>query len=145
MLTLTYEFKLKPTKQQIPEIETILTVCRKVWNYALRERKDWIQSRKCRVDACSLEYEYILKADEAFPNYRVQAKRLTEAKKTIPNLKTVNAQVLQQVLRTLDRAWDDMKSRNFGLPRFKKHFRMRSFVFPQLTGIGSNTSLVKWG
>jgi putative transposase len=134
MLTLTYEYKLKPTKQQIEDIENILTVCRKVWNYALRERKDWVNSRKCKVNTCSLEYEYIIKADEPFPNYHVQAKRLTEAKKNNPELKSVNAQVLQQVLRTLDRAWDEMKSRNFGFPRFKKHFKMKSFVFPQLKG-----------
>ena len=134
MLTLTYEYKLKPTKQQIKDIENILTVCRKVWNYALRERKDWVNSRKCQANACSLEYEYIIKADELFPNYHVQAKRLTEAKKSNPELKSVNAQVLQQVLRTLDRAWEDMKSRNFGFPRFKKKFRIKSFVFPQLKG-----------
>ncbi len=40
--------------------------------------------------------------------------------------------VLQQTLRTLDRAWDDMKARGFGFPRFKNKYRMRSFVFPQL-------------
>jgi putative transposase len=134
MLTLNYEFKLKPTKKQIEDIESILTVCRKVWNYALRERKDWVNSRKCRVNACSLEQEYIMKPEEPFPNYHIQAKRLTNAKKTYPELKSVNAQVLQQVLRTLDRAWEDIQSRNFGFPRFKKHFRMKSFVFPQLKG-----------
>lgn len=135
MLTLTFEFKLKPTKKQVEDIENILTVCRRVWNYALRERKDWVNSRKCKVNACSLEYEYIMKAEEPFPNYHIQAKRLTDAKKTYPELKTVNAQVLQQVLRTLDRAWEEMKSRKFGFPRFKKQlFRMKSFVFPQLKG-----------
>ena len=74
----------------------------------------------------------MIKADEPFPDYHIQAKRLTEAKITNPELKSVNAQVLQQVLRTLDRAWVDMQSRSFGFPRFKKHFRMKSFVFPQL-------------
>jgi putative transposase len=143
MFTLTYEYKLNPTKQQIEDIENILTVCRKVWNYALRERKDWVNSRKCKINACSLEYEYIMKADEPFPNYHIQAKRLTEAKKNHPELKSVNAQVLQQVLRTLDRAWDEMKSRNFGFPRFKKHFRMKSFVFPQLQGEVVKASRVK--
>ncbi|MGB3190875.1 MAG: helix-turn-helix domain-containing protein, partial [Limnoraphis sp.] len=42
MLTLTYEFKLIPSQEQITIIENMLVVCRKVWNYALRERKDWI-------------------------------------------------------------------------------------------------------
>lgn len=134
MLTLTYEYKLIPTQQQINEIENILTVCHKVWNFALRERKDWVNSRKCRVDACSIEREYIIPVDVPFPNYHIQAKNLTEAKKVIPELALVNAQVLQQVLRTLDRAWDDIWKRGFGFPRFKKHFRMRSFVFPQLKG-----------
>jgi len=143
MLTLTYEYKLKPTKQQVEDIENILTVCRKVWNYALRERKDWVNSRKCKVNACSLEHEYIIKADEPFPNYHVQALNLTEAKKNNLELKSVNAQVLQQVLRTLDRAWDDMKARNFGFPRFKKHFQMKSFVFPQLKGEIIKANLVK--
>ncbi|MES1021988.1 transposase [Gloeocapsa sp. BRSZ] len=143
MLTLTYGYKLKPTKQQVEDIENILTVCRKVWNYALREKKDWVNSRKCKINACSLEHEYIVKADEPFPNYHVQAKRLTEAKKNNAELKSVNAQVLQQVFRTLDRAWDDMKARKFGFPRFKKHFRMKSFVFPQLKGEITKANRVK--
>jgi putative transposase len=132
MLTLTYEYKLKPKKRQIEEIEYILTVCRKVWNYTLRERKNWVNSRNCQVNTCSLEHEYIIAANEPFPDYHIQSQRLTAAKKNNPELKSVNAQVLQQVLRGLDRAWSEMKSRNFGLPRFKKHSRMRSFVFPQL-------------
>jgi transposase len=41
MLTCNYQFKLKPTKRQIIEIENYLTACRKVWNYALAERKDY--------------------------------------------------------------------------------------------------------
>jgi putative transposase len=45
MLNMTWEFKLEPTEAQVSEIEHILSVCRKVWNYALRERKDWFNSR----------------------------------------------------------------------------------------------------
>lgn len=134
MLTLTYEYKLIPTQKQVVEIENILAVCRKVWNFALRERKDWVNARKCRIDACSLELEYVIPANVPFPNYHIQAKKLTEAKRVIPDLADVNAQVLQQVLRTLDRAWDDIWKRGFGFPRFKKHYRMKSFVFPQLKG-----------
>ena len=59
MLTLSYEFKLKPTQEQVQEIEHILAVCRQVWNHALRSRKDWIKSRKSPVNACSLVSEYI--------------------------------------------------------------------------------------
>ena len=52
MLTLTYEFKILPTSEQTVVIEQYLEICRKVWNYALRERKDWINSRNCAVNAC---------------------------------------------------------------------------------------------
>lgn len=132
MLTLTYEYKLKSTSQQVLEIEQQLNTCRRVWNYALRERKDWVNSRKCSVNSCSITSEYIIPVDTPFPNYHIQAKRLTEAKKTDPQLKAAHSQVLQQVLRNLERAWDNMKARNFGFPRFKNRFRMRSFVFPSL-------------
>ncbi|WP_375328207.1 RNA-guided endonuclease InsQ/TnpB family protein [Microcystis sp. BLCC-F210] len=131
MITLTYQYKLKVNRQQEREIVHILDVCKSVYNYALSERKDWLNSRKCLADRCSLVSEYIIPADEPYPNYFVQAKNLTEAKKVYPILKTVNAQVLQQVLKTLDKAFDQMKSKGFGFPRFKK--KMRSFVFPALS------------
>ena len=132
MLTLTYEYKLVPTQQQAEELNQVLDVCRSVWNYALRERKDWIASHKCPINVCSLRSEYIISADTPYPGFNQQCKALTQAKKTNPRLQSVNAQVLQQVLRKLDKAFKDMKDRNFGLPRFKKPGRMRSFVFPQL-------------
>jgi putative transposase len=132
MLNLSYEYKLVPTPEQVATIEQTLDICRKVWNFALRERKDWISSRKCAVNACSLTSEYIIPADAPYPNYHKQAKSLTEAKKTNSELKEINAQVLQQVLRTLDRALEDMKGRGFGFPRFKNYARMRSYVYPQM-------------
>ncbi len=132
MLTLTYEYKLEPTAEQVIYIQQTLDVCRSVWNLALRQRKDWCASRKSPINVCSIEHEYIMSVDEPFPNYHVQAKQLTEAKKTNEFLASANAQVLQQTLRTLDRAIDDMKNRGFGFPRFKNKYRMRSFVFPQL-------------
>jgi putative transposase len=131
MLTCNYQFKLKPTKRQIIEIENYLTACRKVWNYALVQRKDWINSRKNNLDKCSLEKEYIISADAPYPSYKLQAASLTEARKVCLDLKDINAQVLQQVLRQLDRAFVEMKSLNKGFPRFKNKYRMRSFVFPQ--------------
>jgi len=129
---MTWEFKLEPTPEQVTEIDRILEVCRNVWNFALRERKDWLNSRKSPVNACSIVAEYIPPADAPFPGYHVQAKRLTAAKSEYPELQTVNAQALQQVLRALDRAFEDRKSRGCGFPRFKQRGRMRSFVFPQM-------------
>ncbi len=131
-MSLTYEFKAIPTTEQVQLIEHTLTVCRKVWNFALRERKDWLNSRKCQINACSIESEYIITADAPYPNYATQCKSLTEAKSKFPELASVNAQVLQQVLRKLETAFVDMKRKGMGFPRFKNRYRMRSFVYPQM-------------
>jgi putative transposase len=130
VITLTYQYKLKLNRQQTQEIEHILGVCKSVYNYALAERKHWLNSRKSPVNSCSIVSEYIIPADTPYSSYNNQAKNLTIAKKTNSNLKSVNAQVLQQTLKTLDRAFSDMKSKGYGFPRFKK--RMKSFVFPAM-------------
>jgi putative transposase len=132
MLTLTYAYKINPTPDQVAVIEQTLDLCRKVWNYALRSRKDWMDSRKCRVDSCSIQKEYIIPVDTPYPTKGFQEKALTVAKKTNEELKSINAQVLQQVLRKLDTAFEDMKRKGHGFPRFKKFGRMRSFVYPQM-------------
>jgi putative transposase len=79
MLNMTWEFKLEPTPEQIALFEQILVVCRQVWNFAGRESKDWLNSRKSPVNAGSIVQEYILSPAQPYPNYQVQAKRLTEA------------------------------------------------------------------
>ena len=130
MITLTYQYKLKLNRRQIQEIEDILTVCKSVYNYALTERKHWLKSRRAPVNSCSIHSEFIIPSNAPYPSYNIQAKNLTIAKKSIPYLKSVNAQVLQQTLKTLDKAFADMKAKGYGFPRLKK--RMRSFVFPQM-------------
>jgi putative transposase len=132
VLNLTFEYKANSTPEQVQMIEHTLTVCRKVWNFALRERKDWINSRKCQINACSISGEYIIPADAPYPNYAQQCKSLTSSKAAFPELATVNAQALQQVLKRLEAAFVDMKRKGMGFPRFKKRYRMRSFVYPQL-------------
>jgi putative transposase len=105
-------------------------VCQKVYNYALRERKDWVNSRKSAVNACSIHSEYIISPDTPRPNYNSQCKSLTEAKKVYPELNLPHSQVLQQTLRTLEAAFINMWERGFGFPRFKK--KMRSFLYPSV-------------
>ena len=73
MLNLTYEFKLKPTAAQVSIFESWLVACRKVYNYALAERKAWVNSRKCEINACSKEREYIISADVKRPSYLSQS------------------------------------------------------------------------
>ncbi len=132
MFNLTYEFKLKPTKAQVVIFEDWLEQNRRVYNYALAERKDWFNSRSSQINACSLRAEYIIPADAPRPTFANQCKVLTAYRKTSPNLKRVHSQVLQQTLRRLESAFVSMWEQNHGFPRFKKAGRMRSFVFPQL-------------
>ena len=130
MLNLTYEYKIQPTRQQENTLLTWLETCRKVYNYALRERKDWSKSRKCSINSCSIKQEYIISTDTPYPNYHKQCKSLTVAKEKNPELNDVHSQVLQQTLNTLDKAFESMRARGFGFPRFKKSGQMRSFLFP---------------
>ena len=67
MLALTYEYKLKPTNREKAIFEDWLEVNRKVYNYALSERKAWFKSRSCQINACSLHSEYIIPADAPRP------------------------------------------------------------------------------
>lgn len=143
MLTITYQYALKPTQQQVEIMTEWLNICRGVWNYALAERKDWYGSRSCRIDACSIRSEYIIPADAPRPNFALQCKALTEVKKTKPWLKTVQSQVLQQVLKQLENAFTSMWEQKRGFPRFKKSGRMRSFLFPQLGANPLNGNRIK--
>ena len=131
MLNITYQYKLEPTTEQLLVMNQWLETARKVYNYALAERRDWIKSRKCDVNACSIRGEYVIAADTPSPTYASQCRALTEARKALPNLQAVNAQVLQQVLQTVEKAFIGMWELLRGFPRFKKPGRMRSFVFPQ--------------
>lgn len=130
MLNLTYEYKLIPTDAQRETFDYWLEICRKVYNYALRERKDWVNSRKCDANSCSIRQEYIISVDTPRPTFARQCFTLAQAKKSISELKIPHTHVLQQVLRQLEAAFVAMWERGHGFPRFKK--RMRSFVFPQL-------------
>lgn len=124
MLNLAYTYKLQPSKKQIEIIDHNLAVCKSAWNHALYQRKLWYNSRRCDINKCSLISEYVVEPFE-YPNYHTQSAELTQAKKTNPYLKSGNAQAMQQTLRKLDRAFNDMKAKGMGFPRYKK--KMTSF------------------
>lgn len=138
MLNLNFEYKLTPTDGQRETFDQWLDICRKVYNFALAERKDWVNSRKCSINVCSINREYILPADAPRPTFARQCKSLAEAKQSIPEMKLPHTHVLQQVLRQQEAAFVLMWERGHGFPRFKK--RMRSFVFPQLNAQVLRTS-----
>ena len=130
-MILNYRYRIYPDTKQIELLNEWLETCRVSYNYALRELKDWIASRKCPIDRCSLESEYIMTADYPFPSYHQQQNNLPKAKKKFAILKTVPSQVLQTNIRRLHDSWDSFRARGYGFPRFKKYGQMKSMLFPQ--------------
>ncbi|ARV59680.1 transposase [Nostocales cyanobacterium HT-58-2] len=128
---MNYTYRIYPDSHQQTELLEWLETCRGVYNYALRELKDWIASRKCPVERCSLEKEYIIPANQSFPSYHRQQNNLPKAKKDFPHLGKVHSQVLQTTIRRLHDTWEVFQKRGYGFPRFKKFGQFKSFVFPQ--------------
>ncbi|MBW4638116.1 MAG: transposase [Gloeocapsa sp. UFS-A4-WI-NPMV-4B04] len=131
MLTLNYTYRIYPDPAQQSLIQDWLETCRQVYNYSLREMKDWLASRKSLIDRCSLEKEYIIPAIVPFPSYQRQQDALPKAKKKFPRLAEIHSQVLQTTVRRLHDTWENFQKRSFGFPRFKKLGQFKSFVFPQ--------------
>ena len=105
MFAMNYCYRIYPSFEQETRMVTWLETLRSVYNYALRERKDWIKSRRCAIDRCDLTGEYILPANAPYPDYYKQQNALTAAKKTMPHLKDVQSQVIQEPLRRVDAAF----------------------------------------
>jgi putative transposase len=128
---MNYRYRIYPDANQEQTMLHWLEISRKVYNYALREIKDWVNSRKCSLDYCSLEREYIIPADKPFPTYYNQQNALPKAKKEFPQLGEAPSQVLQTTIRRLHDAWNYFQQRGFGFPRFKKFGGIKSMLFPQ--------------
>jgi putative transposase len=131
MLTLTHRYRIYPDTIQEQHLTEWMELCRGAYNYALREIKDWCNSRKCLVDRCSLSKEYILPADQKFPGEIQQLNHLPRAKKEFPRLGEVPSQVLQQAIKQLHKGWEYFQKQGFGFPRFKKFGQFKSLLFPQ--------------
>ena len=131
MLTLNYRYRIYPNTTQRQILIEWMEICRNAYNYALREIKDWCDSRKCAVNRCSLEKEYILPTEVKFPTEVNQLNSLPPAKKEFPRLSEVPSQVLQQAIKQLHRGWEYFQERGFGFPRFKKYGQFKSLLFPQ--------------
>jgi len=131
MLTLTYRYRIYPSTAQECQFIAWMDICRSAYNYALREIKDWCDSRNCLVDRCSLEKEYILSPELKFPGEVYQLNNLPRAKKEFPKLGEVPSQVLQQAIKQLHVGWEYFQKRGFGFPRFKKYGQFKSLLFPQ--------------
>lgn len=143
MLNLTYTYRLQLTRVQEQTYQEWLETSRRVWNFALAERKDWYKSRSCLINACNFGSEYVIPPDVPRPTFASQCKALTQARKTNPNPQAAHSQMLQQVLRRIEKAFISMWEQGRGFPRFKQLGRMRSLLFPQLSNNSVQGNRVK--
>ncbi len=54
-LTINYTYRIYPSAAQQELMLRWLETCRRLYNRCLRDLKDWINSKKCQVDRCSID------------------------------------------------------------------------------------------
>jgi putative transposase len=115
----SFKYKLMPTPEQERALDIVLWRCRELYNAGLEERKTaW---EKCHVSV----------------NFTRQSAELPDIKDVRPEYRATNAQVLQEVLHRLDKAFAAFFRRvqageQPGYPRFQGRNRYNSFTYPQV-------------
>ncbi len=115
----TYKYRIYPTKSQITRLESQFSMCRHLYNWALYER----------IKGHELEGRSVGYAEQ-------QNNLLKRIKDERPWYKSVQSQVLQDVLHRLDKAYQYFFRRvkngeTPGFPKFKKRGQWESITYPQ--------------
>ena len=131
----SYQYRLKPTKKQAEIIDNTLDMLRYQYNYQLAQRFDWYERWGCSIDRCSLVVCHILELKDK-PNRFSQQATLTQLKKDRPWYKSIHSQVLQEVPKKVEIAFDrwlkgDSNGKRSGKPRFKAKGQYKTFTYPQ--------------
>jgi putative transposase len=125
-----------------------LDLCRELYNAALQERRDCYNTWKfdnLGFQFASLENSVtVIQVELTKPNapkpkplnYYTQANQLKAIKEARPEYKQIHSQVLQDVLKRVDKAFAGFfdrlkKGQTPGYPRFQGKGRYDSFCFPQ--------------
>jgi putative transposase len=113
-----YVYKLRPNRSQTAKLEETLETCRRLYNDALAERKESWEAERKGI------------------GFAAQCASLTQRKKSSGYLQSVHSQVLQNVLRRVDRSFQNFFRRckageKPGYPRFKGRGWYDSFCYPQ--------------
>lgn len=102
----------------------------------LGERYDWWENNRCFADRCSIISCGITPLKDK-PNYYSQQDSLVPLKAKYSDIKLVQSQVLQNVVKRVDLAYERFVSgssngKRSGRPRFKGKGRYRSLTFTQM-------------
>jgi putative transposase len=115
----TVKYKRKPALEQERGLERVLLLCRPVYNAAVGERREAWRRRGVTV---------------TYYQQKAEAPSITEA---TPDYAVVNAQVVQDVVLRVDRAFEAFfrrirEGQTPGYPRFHGRDRYSSFTYPQV-------------
>ncbi len=113
-----FKFHFKPSKIQSEKLNDTLRLCQQLYNAALQERRDAYTLNKISI------------------NYQAQQNQLPDIKQTNPEYKEIYSQILQNVLKRVELAFQGFFSRvkkgvKAGFPRFRSVNRYDSFTFTQ--------------
>nr|WP_228043805.1 transposase [Dolichospermum sp. LEGE 00246] len=132
---ISYQYRMKPTKEQAKKIDETLEKLRYQYNYLLAQRFNWYEQNRSPINRCSLVVCHLPELKEQ-PNYYSQKASLTQLKKDRPWYKEIHSQVLQEVSKKVELAFDrwlkgDSNGKKSGRPRFKGAGQYKTFTFPQ--------------
>jgi putative transposase len=130
----SYQYKIKPTKEQSAKIDKTLEMLRCQYNYLLAQRFDWYEMNRCPIDRCPLIC-HIPELKEQ-PLYYNQKASLVQLKVDRPWYKEIHSQVLQEVPKRVELAFDrwlkgDVNGKKSGRPRFKGKGQYKTFTYAQ--------------
>lgn len=117
-----FKYRIYPNQAQSAELSNILDLCRNLYNCALEERISFYKKFNKSI------------------YYFNQCKHLKVIQNEFPEYKAIYSQVLQNVLKKVDSAYENffrrvkIKSGKAGFPRFKNSKSFNSFCFTQIVG-----------
>jgi len=118
-----YQFRIYPNgNSEVNSLRT-LTTCRKLYNEKLAERK-----RQAELNRLRKSFDVFPWGKPEWIDYYEQKLDLTATK--TPFQKEVHSQVLQDVIKRVDRSFKNFY-KGFGYPRFQGRDRYNSFTYPQ--------------
>lgn len=130
----SYQYKIKPTQEQVEKIARTLEMLRCQYNYLLAQRFDWHEQNRCPLDRCPLICQIPELKEQ--PNYYSQKASLTQLKVDRPWYKEIHSQVLQEVPKKVEITFErwlkgDSNGKKSGRPRFKGVGQYKTFTYPQ--------------
>ena len=131
----SYQYKIKPTQEQVEKIARTLEMLRCQYNYLLAQRFDWHEQNRCPLDRCPLICQIPELKEQ--PNYYSQKASLTQLKVDRPWYKEIHSQVLQEVPKKVEITFErwlkgDSNGKKSGRPRFKGVGQYKTFTYPQI-------------